>query len=246
MDRPLHRLRYVNADDLGDERIDFDGMHVESPTGEHLGDVDGFIVDSNSARPYYIVVDAGGWFKSKHLLVPVGHARLEADREALVTDLDRDRIDRFPGFDKAEFPKLSGGDMKRLNDEICQACTIGGVAVAYSTNEPLEAAWDRPDYRYPDWWHAEPYRPERMGAAGVTAGVESHQPSASAAGSDKTGRTRRAGRGADPSPHFDGRAQPGDVLGVETGGERTHVGDTAEDENERRRDAENDVAKLRE
>ena len=42
----------------------------------------------------------------------------------------------------------------------------------------------------------------------------------------------------DPSPHAGGRAQPGDVLGVETGGERTYIGDTAEDENERRRDAE--------
>ena len=42
----------------------------------------------------------------------------------------------------------------------------------------------------------------------------------------------------DASPHFDGRAQPGDVLGVETGGERTYVGDTSEDEDKRRRDAE--------
>jgi hypothetical protein len=50
-------------------------------------------------------------------------------------------------------------------------------------------------------------------------------------------------RDADPSPHYAGRAQPGDVLGVETGGERTHVGETAEDENERRRDAEEADAK---
>ena len=42
----------------------------------------------------------------------------------------------------------------------------------------------------------------------------------------------------DTSPHPGGRAQPGDVLGVETGGERTYVGDTSEDENKRRRDAE--------
>ena len=50
-------------------------MDVESPSGEHLGDVDGFIVDSESGRPYYVVVDAGGWFKSKHFLLPIGHAR---------------------------------------------------------------------------------------------------------------------------------------------------------------------------
>jgi hypothetical protein len=42
----------------------------------------------------------------------------------------------------------------------------------------------------------------------------------------------------DVSPHYGGRAQPGDVLGLETGGETTGIGDTAEDENKRRRDAE--------
>ena len=35
----------------------------------------------------------------------------------------------------------------------------------------------------------------------------------------------------------DDRAQPGDVLGVERDGERTHLGETAEDEDERREDA---------
>jgi uncharacterized protein YjbJ (UPF0337 family) len=49
-------------------------------------------------------------------------------------------------------------------------------------------------------------------------------------------------RTAEPSPHFGGRAQPGDVIGLETGGEQTHVGETTEDENERRRDAEDEFA----
>jgi hypothetical protein len=35
------------------------------------------------------------------------------------------------------------------------------------------------------------------------------------------------------------------VIGVETGGERTYVGDTSEDENERRRNAEKADAKHR-
>lgn len=42
----------------------------------------------------------------------------------------------------------------------------------------------------------------------------------------------------DVSPHYGGRAQPGDVLGIETGGETTEIGDTPEDENKRRRDSE--------
>ena len=146
MDHPLPWLRYVDADDINDDTIDFDGMDVASPTGEHLGNVDGFIVDSESARPYYLVVDAGGWFKSKHFLLPVGHIRFDADEEALVTDIDRDRVNRFPGFNKDEFDKLTADDVKRLNDDTCSACNIEGVAIVYAADEPLAKAWSRPDF----------------------------------------------------------------------------------------------------
>ena len=49
----------------------------------------------------------------------------------------------------------------------------------------------------------------------------------------------------DESPHYGGRAQPGDILGIETGGETTGIGDTSEDEDERRRDSEKAAAKAR-
>ena len=45
------------------------------------------------------------------------------------------------------------------------------------------------------------------------------------------------------SPHLGGRAQPGDILGIETGGETTTIGDTSDDENERRRKLEESVKK---
>ena len=38
------------------------------------------------------------------------------------------------------------------------------------------------------------------------------------------------------------RAQPGDVLGIERGGETTNLGDTEEDEDSRRKDAEREAA----
>jgi hypothetical protein len=246
VDHPLPWLRYVDADDLENDAIDFDGMNVQSPRGEHLGDVEAFIADSHSGRPYYVVVDSGGWFKSKHFLLPVGHVRFDSESEALVTDIDRDRVNRFPGFDKDEFERMSADDIKRLNDATCSACDIEGVAIVYAADEPFSTAWERPDFTYPDWWRANPRLPERMGERSVTAGAESIP---------RTSSSRAAERGAprehvrmqdvDPSPHLGGRAQPGDVIGVETGGERTHVGETAEDENKRRRDAEETVRKSR-
>ena len=44
-----------------------------------------------------------------------------------------------------------------------------------------------------------------------------------------------------PEP-IDERAQPGDVLGIEEDGATTQLGDTAEDENERLQDAEEEAA----
>lgn len=48
--------------------------------------------------------------------------------------------------------------------------------------------------------------------------------------------------GAWPDPDKE-RAQPGDILGIERGGETTSLGETEEDEDERRRDAEREAPK---
>ena len=47
-------------------------------------------------------------------------------------------------------------------------------------------------------------------------------------------------RSASPSGPAD-RAQPGDVIGIERDGERTHLGEDREDEDARREDAEDDL-----
>jgi hypothetical protein len=242
LDHPLPWLRYLDADAVAAQSLDFDGMDVESPTGERLGEVDGFVVDSASGRPYYIAVDSGGWFKSREFLLPVGHAQLDHGRQVIVADLTRDRVERFPGFDRDVFQKFSKEELWRFNDETCRACEVSGVAHASSETEPWPAAWDRPDFRHPDWWESTSAEPGHIGAATVTAG-----PGATATAEGRLGSVRHhedaVARAAEPSPHFGGRAQPGDVLGVETGGERTHVGETTEDENDRRQDAEEAVTR---
>lgn len=212
LDHPLPWLRYVEVDELDDQVVDFDEMDVESPTGDRLGELEGFVVDSVSGRPYYLAVDSGGWFKSKLFLLPVGHAQLDRERDVIVADLTRERVEQFPGFDKDEFQKFGQEELGRFNTETSRACNIAGAEYSYSANKPWAAAWDGPDFRHPDWWR---------------------------------GTAEPIGRAAEHSPHPGGRAQPGDVIGVETGGEQTHVGETTEDENKRRRDAEEEAAQRR-
>jgi hypothetical protein len=239
VDHPLPWLKYVDADDLDDDGVDFDGMDVESPSGEQLGEVDGFIVDSESGRPYYVVVDAGGWFRSKHFLLPVGQVRFNADAESLQADLGRDRVEKFPGFNKDEFDKLTPDDLKKINAETLQVCAV--TAYTYSEAEPYSAAWDRPEFSYPQWWRSGEHGPDQARAAAVAGGVAAGARSSNSSSSDIERESVRAQ--GDPSPHPGGRAQPGDVIGIEEGGERTHVGETAEDENRRREEAERAAAR---
>ena len=52
------------------------------------------------------------------------------------------------------------------------------------------------------------------------------------------GRHDERGMTSRPDPERRARAQPGDVLGIERGGETTSLGDTEEDEDLRRRELE--------
>src|SRR5207237_8528953 len=56
------RLRYLDADDIDDSIVDFDGLDVRGADGSKLGDLDGFVLESTSGRVFYAVVDSGGWF----------------------------------------------------------------------------------------------------------------------------------------------------------------------------------------
>jgi len=250
MDHPRPGLRYVDADDLDDSALDFDGLDVESTAGEKLGDVDGFVIDINAARPMYVVVDAGGWFWSKYFLLPVGHVALDSAGRKLVADVPRERVARFPGFDRDEFEQLTDGELMDMDEQMLAACcpdqTFDRLTAAERYNR-----WSH--YRQPGWWDASYYRPDRvdnaaraLGAAGAVAAGSSTASSTTLPSRDevRANRDREREREAtvasegDVSPHFGGRAQPGDVLGIETGGEETHVGDTTEDENKRREEAE--------
>jgi hypothetical protein len=238
------RLRYLDAADVDDAVADFAGMDVYGSDGHRIGDVDGFIIDSQARRVNYVVIDSGGWFTSRHLLMPVGHASLGADRKSLQADVTREALQRMPEFDADRFARFSDAELRAFERDTVIACC---------PDEPLEAvlvttwAYDsRRHYTQPDWWRHSRYAPERLRDVwGSAADATAPQPrtsirdsAASAAGDSKLATAREAQAAGEMSPHPGGRAQPGDVLGIETGGEVTAIGDTAEDENRRREAAE--------
>ena len=119
-------------------------MDVESPTGDRLGELEGFVVDSVSGRPYYLAVDSGGWFKSKLFLLPVGHAQLDRERDVIVADLTRERVEQFPGFDKDEFQEFGQEELGRFNDETSRACNIAGAEYLVLRKQAMGGGVGRP------------------------------------------------------------------------------------------------------
>jgi hypothetical protein len=232
MDHPRPNLRYVDAKELDDTATKLRGLEVDSASGEKLGKLEGFIIDATSGRPYHVVVGSSGWFKHKHFLLPIGHVALPSAGKTLVTDLTKDRVERFPGFDKDEFKQLSEADLKRLDNTMSSTCCPDEV-VALNLVE-----WETaPHLRSPTWWEADFYRPDRADKAGRNVSGASPLRSGPAPTRDRSRERERvvASAAADDNGV---RAQPGDVLGLDTGGERTYIGDTSEDEDKRRVEAE--------
>jgi hypothetical protein len=186
MDHPRPWLRYVHAGDLDDSTFDFDGLSVRNADGDKLGEVNGFILDADSARPYHVVVDSKGWFKTKHYLLPVGHAQLDAAQKVLLTDLSLEHVKKFPGFDLDAFTKWSEEDLDRFTRETADACCVDVTIV---TTEPAASWTAAPHYELPNWWDSAYYRPDRAGEKSVTAGAEWSPREAS--GSDREPSTAR-------------------------------------------------------
>jgi ferritin-like metal-binding protein YciE len=104
------RLRFVGARDFP-EAHDRD-VHLHNRTGEHLGTLDGFVVDSESGRPIYYVIDSRGWFAGRRYVVPIG--QIEADEGGtLRTSLTRAELARYPEFSPSAFTAMDDGDALR-------------------------------------------------------------------------------------------------------------------------------------
>jgi hypothetical protein len=233
------RLRYLDAKDVDDSDVDFERLDVHGHDNQKLGDVDGFIVHADTGRVFYVVVDSGGWFTSQRLLLPVGHATVDRDAHALRVDVAKDALKRYPEFDNDRFQTFSDEDLRAFERRMAEVCC---------PDEAIEdgsvGAWPfdiRRHYTQPSWWKAgslvgERFRTVDRGTSTTSAPVPQRY-DRELVTAREVGE-REVGERDDVSPYLNGRAQPGDVLGLETGGERTSIGETAEDENKRRRDAE--------
>jgi hypothetical protein len=158
MDHPRPGLKFLPVDELDRSKRTFDNFTVKDQAGEKLGKLEGFIIDVNRARPYYVVVNAAGWFRSKHLLIPIGHVALDDEQRALIADVPKERVKRFPGLNLDVFPELTQADLDRIAEEIGHVCCPDQIIEPAELLASQLELWAH--YGTPTWWNKDFYRAE--------------------------------------------------------------------------------------
>jgi ferritin-like metal-binding protein YciE len=159
------RLRYLDVNDLDDSAFNYRDLAIRNRSNEDLGALDGLIV-SATGRPLYYVVDSGGWFVGRRYLIPVGQVSFEATRKALVVDLDRDTIGRYPEFSTAAFMAMSDDEVRRYERRVLHT-----ISPAATTSIAFWEAYERlAEYTQPDWLRplARPRGERPIGSAAVS------------------------------------------------------------------------------
>lgn len=80
----MAHLINLSHEDIGSEDT-LEGYKAFDATGEKIGEIDSVIAEAGSMQLRYLVVDSGGWFRSKKFVVPAGDVQRVDDGEGCVT-----------------------------------------------------------------------------------------------------------------------------------------------------------------
>lgn len=93
---PISELVRDRNYDLGNDYHSLIGQTVYGQGGEKVGTVREAMTD-DSGQIRYLIVDVGGWFSAKEVMVPVGMARIEDDG-VFFDSLNRDQVKNMSGY----------------------------------------------------------------------------------------------------------------------------------------------------
>ncbi len=82
------------------------GDRVENRQGEHLGRIKDLMLDVQRGSIVYVVLEYGGFLGMGEKLFAIPFADLDLDQtqQKFMLDVDKEQLDRAPGFDKDHWP----------------------------------------------------------------------------------------------------------------------------------------------
>ena len=97
----LIRLKDIQAthrDLIGDDYYDPTGKAAYGAGENKIGKIEGALVEDITGRIRYLIVDVGGWFNSKEVLVPAGLARIVGD-DVFFDTLTKAQVEAMEEYD---------------------------------------------------------------------------------------------------------------------------------------------------
>ena len=97
----LIRLKDIQATHhelIGDDYYDPTHKTAYGLNEEKIGKIEGALVEDTTGRIRYLIVDAGGWFSSKEVLVPAGLARIVGD-DVFFDSLTKSQVEAMEVYD---------------------------------------------------------------------------------------------------------------------------------------------------
>jgi sporulation protein YlmC with PRC-barrel domain len=88
------------------------GDDVRNPDGEDLGTVKDLVIDLRNGRTAYAVLDFGGFLGigNKLFAVPFEAMTVNTIEKHIILDVDKERLENAPGFDKNDWPQHANYD----------------------------------------------------------------------------------------------------------------------------------------
>jgi len=86
-----------------------EGDKVVNRQGEDLGEIDEIMIDVPRGRIAYAVMSSGGFLGmgEKLFAIPWSALTLDTDNKCFVLDVDKQRLENAPGFDKDHWPSTA-------------------------------------------------------------------------------------------------------------------------------------------
>jgi sporulation protein YlmC with PRC-barrel domain len=88
------------------------GDGVVNAQGEDLGKIEDIMLDLNSGHVAYAVLSFGGFLGmgDKMFAIPWEAMTIDTDRKVFVLNVDKETLNKAPGFDKNDWPQIDAED----------------------------------------------------------------------------------------------------------------------------------------
>lgn len=92
-----------------------EGDSVKNAQGEDLGTIQDLMINTETGDIQYAVMSFGGFLGmgDKYFAVPWEALAVDFENECMILNVDKDKLENAPGFDKDNWPNLADATFRR-------------------------------------------------------------------------------------------------------------------------------------